>query len=284
MFTLPADGMYQVRVGDTQQRGGETFGYRLRISAPQPDFELRVVPSSINALAGTNVPLTVYAMRQDGLDGPIDLKLVDMPEGFALSGGVIQAGQENVQLTMAVPGKPQANPIPLNMQGQALIGGEQIHRTAVAADDQMQAFLYRHLVPRQQGVVMIGGKARRPQNIRFTSQLPVSLSIGGTAQLQLVIPKWLATQLTLELNDPPKGLEIKQVTPNDEGLLIELTAEGEEIKSGLRGNLIIEGFQVRRWKAKDGKNRSRRVSVGYLPAAPFEIAAAPLVTRSALNE
>ena len=45
---LPADGTYFVHLGDVQQRGGPSYGYRLRVSAPQPDFALRVVPSSIN--------------------------------------------------------------------------------------------------------------------------------------------------------------------------------------------------------------------------------------------
>jgi len=42
-------------------KGGSDFAYRLRISRPQPDSNLRVVPSSINGRAGATVPVTVYA-------------------------------------------------------------------------------------------------------------------------------------------------------------------------------------------------------------------------------
>ena len=42
MARLPADGTYYVHIGDTARQGGEEYGYRLRLSAPQPDFELRV--------------------------------------------------------------------------------------------------------------------------------------------------------------------------------------------------------------------------------------------------
>ncbi len=49
--TLPADGSYFIHLGDAQHQGGPAFGYRLRISEPRPDFELRVVPSSINVRA-----------------------------------------------------------------------------------------------------------------------------------------------------------------------------------------------------------------------------------------
>ena len=69
-------------LGDTQGKGGPDYAYRLRISHPQPDFELRVTPSSINARAGATVPVTVYALRRDGFSGEIALKLKDAPAGF----------------------------------------------------------------------------------------------------------------------------------------------------------------------------------------------------------
>ena len=47
--TLPSSGTFYVRVGDLQRKGGPEYGYRLRVGAPQPDFELRVTPSEINA-------------------------------------------------------------------------------------------------------------------------------------------------------------------------------------------------------------------------------------------
>ena len=40
MVKLPADGTYYVHLGDTARNGGEEYAYRLRISAPQPDFAL----------------------------------------------------------------------------------------------------------------------------------------------------------------------------------------------------------------------------------------------------
>ena len=46
--TLPAQGVYHLYLGDAQHKGGPEYGYRLRISPPRPDFELRVAPSAIN--------------------------------------------------------------------------------------------------------------------------------------------------------------------------------------------------------------------------------------------
>ena len=85
MARLPADGTYYVHIGDTARQGGEEYGYRLRLSAPQPDFELRVVPSSLSLRSKSSGTLTVYAQRKDGFTGPIKLSLKDPPAGFSAS-------------------------------------------------------------------------------------------------------------------------------------------------------------------------------------------------------
>ncbi len=48
---VPAQKTY-LHITDAQQNGGPEFAYRLSLHAPQPDFELRVTPSSIMARAG----------------------------------------------------------------------------------------------------------------------------------------------------------------------------------------------------------------------------------------
>ena len=98
--TLPADGTCFIRLGDAQNRGGPEYAYRLRISAPRPDFALRVVPSSVNARSGRLVPLTVFALRKDGFDGPIKLSFQDLPEGLESPGATLAAKQEVVGLTV----------------------------------------------------------------------------------------------------------------------------------------------------------------------------------------
>jgi len=145
--TLPANGTYYLYIGDAQHKGGESYAYRLRISLPQPDFELRVVPSSINARAGATVPVTVYALRKDGFSNDIAMTLKDAPRGFTLSGGRVPANQDQVRLTLKVPPMPSKEPISLSLEGRAMIQGREVVRPAVPAEDMMQAFFYRHLVP-----------------------------------------------------------------------------------------------------------------------------------------
>ena len=48
---LPADGTYYLQISDAQHAGGPEYGYRLRLGPPQPDFELRVSPATLNVRA-----------------------------------------------------------------------------------------------------------------------------------------------------------------------------------------------------------------------------------------
>jgi hypothetical protein len=158
--TLPTDGFYYIHIGDAQTKGGDAYGYRLRISQPQPDFELRVVPSSINARGGASVPITVYALRKDGFSGDIAVTLKDAPKGFTLKGNRVPAGKDQMRLTLRVPPGPIKKTMSLSLEGRAEIEGHQVVRSAVPADDMMQAFIYRHLVCAEDLKVAVIGRAK----------------------------------------------------------------------------------------------------------------------------
>jgi hypothetical protein len=159
---LPADGTYYIHLADAQDKGSSAYAYRLRISHPMPDFQLRAVPSTLNVRAGATVPITVYAMRRDGFEGDININLVAAPEGFTLQGPPLTAEKDNVKMTIKAPPTGSRAPVTLQLSGRATIDGQDITRKAVPADDMMQAFLYRHLVPAQDLKVAVIGKAKRP--------------------------------------------------------------------------------------------------------------------------
>jgi len=75
------------------------------------------------------------------------------------------------------------------------------------------------------------------------------------------------------LSEPPKGISIERTTPVDFGMEFVLGADRDNVEDGLKGNLIINAFMERAPKDKNGKPRGpkRRVSVGPLPAIPFEV-------------
>lgn len=277
---LPADGTYFVHLSDAQRKGGPEYAYRLRISPPRPDFDLRVVPSSINARAGATVPVTVYALRKDGFDGDIALELRGAPAGFSLSGAWVPGGQDRVRLTLSVPSGGAEEPVSLQLEGRATIDGREVRRPVVPADDMTQAFEYRHLVPAKQWRVAVAGSSGRYRAAapRIAGPLPLKIPAGGTAQVRLDVPgsRAVAGQFRLQLSDPPEGITLKNVAPSSEGAELVLASDAEKVKPGLKGNLIVAASSARsapsKAKAKPLAN-ARGAPAAVLPAIPFEIVA-----------
>jgi hypothetical protein len=147
LVKLPADGKYTIRLGDTTRQGGKEYAYRLRIGAPQPDFALRLIPSRIAIPAKGSAKVTVYALRRDGYDGPIALSFKDLPKGFESTGATLPAKAEVVELALKTSLTETEGPVNLTVMGAAKIGDREVLHEAVPAEDKMQAFLWRHLLP-----------------------------------------------------------------------------------------------------------------------------------------
>lgn len=170
MLELPADGTYYVHLGDTAGNGGEEYGYRLRISQPRPDFALRVVPSSVALRPRSSAMLTVYAIRKDGFNAPIKLGLKDPPKGFSASTVVLPDGQPLARLAFKAL-QATGQPVSLTVEGRATVAGEEIVHQAVPAEDRMQAFLWRHLVPAQDLAALVFDPSYEPPVGRVPPQL-----------------------------------------------------------------------------------------------------------------
>jgi len=203
---LPADGAYYVHMGDTGRHGGEDYGYRLRISAPRPDFALRVVPSSA-ALAPKGVAtLSVYAIRKDGFDGDITLTLKDPSAGFSLSSigqlkppkktkgsktpppgpssGTVAASQAVAKIQIKSSSTAPHDSADLHIEGRAKVGDQEIAREAVPAEDRMQAFLWRHMVPAQDLMIHISNRKSAPAT---PQRVPPPLTPDQLAKAEAVV-------------------------------------------------------------------------------------------------
>jgi hypothetical protein len=158
LTTLPADGTYYVHLGSADRAGGEEYAYRLRISDPQPDFSLRVTPSSAGfRSSGSATSVSVFAIRKDGFDGDITLGLRDAPKGFSSYGATIVSTQRMAQLSLSTSLDSTETPVPLSIEGRATINGKQVSREAEPCEDRMQAFLWTHLVPAREFVASVNG-------------------------------------------------------------------------------------------------------------------------------
>ncbi len=273
--TLPADGPWFVTIGDAENHGGDAFSYRLRLSAPRPDFELRVTPSAILAPPNGHIPLEVFALRNDGFDGPIVFSLENAPEGASIEGGTIPPGAHRIKLTLHLPPSLPPGPVPLRLVGHAKAGDRTITRTAIPADDTMQAFLWRHLLPADTWLVLAGTKNMRRPTIRLLDSEPIRIPPGGSAEIRVALPEWIAKRdFEFVLSRAPEGLTLSPPRIIDgprkpeRTLVFRISAAAKNPAPGTAGNLIIQAFGTR--KSKNGKP-ANRWPVGYLPAIPFNI-------------
>jgi hypothetical protein len=270
-FTVPKAGTYFLHLGDTRGMGGAEYAYRLRISAPRPDFVLRVVPSAITGRPGAAVPVTLYALRRDGFQGDIDVALKAPPEGFLLNGGRIPGGADQIRATLTLPPSPTDAPVDLALEGRATIDEKEEVRSVVPADDMLQAFIYHQLVPAGEFLAMVSGN----KNVPVLVSGPVRIPAGGSGQVVLSRrgrPPFTIEETRLELIDPPKGITIEGISRADAGAAISFRCDAT-VKPGTRGNLLIEAFGEKTIPEKDGKKaEKKRWSMGYLPAIAFEIA------------
>ena len=275
--TLPADGFYFIHLTDTQGQGGPEFAYRLRISEPQPDFALRVVPSSVSLRAGMSAPVTVFALRRDGFTNAINLELKDAPPGFSLSGARIAEGQDKVQFTVKAPAQSLEKPVAIAIEGHALITGTLVTRDAAPAEDMMQAFIYRHLVPSKELAVVVNGQPRPflRDAFKIISATPVKIPSGGTARVRVSAPPGnFSERFKLELDNAPEGISLANVSAIPAGMELVFNCDAEKMKAGVTGNLICDVVPKNMGTANPQKklgNQPRRVAVATLPAIPFTI-------------
>jgi len=294
---LPTSGIYYVHVADTQNHGGEAYGYRLRISNPLPDFSLQMTPSSLSMLAGAAKPFTVHVLRKDGFKGEIELALKDAPAGFLLSGARIPSNRNSIRMTLTAPGKAPAKPFVLQLEGRAYIDGKAISRPVVPSDNVMQAFLWRHLAPSQELIVTVTRRRWSPPLLTPSGRGPVRVSAGSVAMVTLNSPRRLWKPVKLKITEPIKGITLKNVKNMPNGLTFQLEVDPAEVKPGYADNLIVEAFvevsagkggkQIKGGKrvvknkskntketkktTKPKKQKTRQYSIGTLPAIPFVV-------------
>jgi hypothetical protein len=105
--------------------------------------------------------------------------------------------------------------------------------------------------------------------IQVTSREPLEIPAGGIARFQVRVPPVL-TKIQFELSDPPEGIELRQV-----GTELVLQCDAAKAKPGLKGNLIVNISAERVAQPANGSPQAnrQRVSLGTLPAVPFEIVA-----------
>lgn len=101
LFTAPADGAYLVRVTDSRGIGGARNVYRLVVREARPDFSVTLGGGNPALPVRSGQEFTLKADRKDGFDGPIDVAITGVPEGYKLSTFItIEAGHTTAEGTI----------------------------------------------------------------------------------------------------------------------------------------------------------------------------------------
>jgi hypothetical protein len=145
----------------------------LRISAPRPDFALRAVPSRLAFRSKGSAAVTVYAFRKDGFTGDIKLSLKDPLEGFSSSTVTLPANKDTVRFAARTQLAGTEQPVSLSIEGRAETGDQEVVNETAPAEDWMQAFLWRHLVPTEDLTALVYDPSYQPPPKRVPPPPPV---------------------------------------------------------------------------------------------------------------
>ena len=266
LYTFPKDGDYVLRLREVQGKGGSAYAYRLVVAPPQPDFSLRVTPDNPRAGRGDNAVLTVLVARKYGFSEPVTLEVKKAPGGFTASPAVISKGQDRVALTLAVP--PDARPglvFPV-VTGTARIGERTVIHEAVPAEEVIESFNNRHVLPVGELALAVLDAPGPALSIVTPMPSPLEIPAGGqvTLAVRVVRPPDKAGRVGLRgfAAGLAVGVRAEPIAPERDEGVVTLVAN-EKATVGGRGNLIISGVL---FAGRDSFTRT-------LPAIPICIVA-----------
>lgn len=271
-YTFRQEGDYVLRIRDTQSLGGDDYIYRLYIGPERPDYLLRITPDNPRIGKGETILLTVDALRKDGFNGEVAVSVKDLPRGFTASEAILAPGQETVPLTITAPVDAQPGVITPAIFGTATIASNKVMRPAFAAEEVMQSFFFKYLVPTHD--LLLAVLDAPPFSIIPQVSSPPELELKQGGELTILVKAIRRDKvaqeaaLSLQLVRPPAGVsaqpEVILKEKNEGNLVIKATPQAP---LG-RYNLIISATM-----RTGGQQDLMRIA----PAIPLRIVAAKVV-------
>ncbi len=230
-YTFPADGVYRLRVEETNRRGGPDMAYRIVASEYQPGFSLAAEAEKVDAPQNGVFVVKVTATRRD-YNGPITLAVVGAGE-CTLQNNIIPEGKPETTVHVTVgPALVPGTLGTIRIIGSAKVGESDFTaiastqgalRTALAGLPSPPAVL--------DGVIGLGIGPVFPPFFSLASPSPVAtlLREGSTAALKVSVARsnGFDESVAVSLTDLPAGVTAKPATiaKGQNEVAIDLTSE-----------------------------------------------------------
>jgi len=201
VFDPPADGLYQVRIGDSRGQGSSHHAYRLTIRPPRPDFSVSLDLPARQVAKGGAAAVNVTVNRMDEFDGPVELHLGNLPAGFSAPATNLQPGESNTTFAIAtepIALVPEKSP-PFKLIAKAMIDRHAVVREATST------------LPK---IVEPG------EIVTTTEQDAVAIKPGAEVRLQVKVERrnGFKGRIPLEVRGLPYGIRVLDIGLN--GILI----------------------------------------------------------------
>jgi hypothetical protein len=213
-YTFPADGLYRLRVEDTNRRGGSDRAYRIAVEPYQPGFDLQAAAEKVDAPQNGVFVVKVTSARRD-YNGPITLSVEGAGEGCTLGGNVIPEGKNETTMHVTIGSPLAAGQLSLvTVAGQAKIGESEFRTTAgtlVALRGALSGLPFPPAV--LDGQLALGVAPVFPQFFQLAAAVPnVSLvKPGAKANLKVQVTRTngFEDKVNVSLDGLPKGVTAK---------------------------------------------------------------------------
>ncbi len=239
-FRVPEDGTYQVSILNLAGRGGADQAYRLAIRKPLPGFELLAIPwrqvhikNEVDILspvlpAGGRTQIRIFAIRQGGFEGEIELKINDLPPGVDCPPVSMDGGRDSILTLTADPGAERWNGL-ISVQGtsgnltRTARVGMLLHRVKDFSKETYSTTLARSLslsIP----------DSTHPVSIAVPGAQHFEIAIGDTLEIPVKILRQGSTgEVTIKSEGlPHKHPELKIPANSENGSLVIASGKQDE--------------------------------------------------------
>jgi hypothetical protein len=211
--TFDTAGDFILRVKEVKSFTGPDLVYRLVLrDAPPPGFSLATETRERAVGRGDSVPFEVNVTR-DRWDGPVTLRIADLPKGVTASECVVPAGVGQGLLVLTADKDASLGAFPLHIVGTARVNGQPYQRTLDTANDWIWRGGERTTSPIPASMLQFA-VAQSFEIAPHADVKELSLPRGQSAKIKVRVEKRVAYNKPIKLNmlGLPEGVDAPEVT------------------------------------------------------------------------